>query len=130
MNIYDGPFSTIRLVADTRLLIASWQEEAKILDPEGVKFEIGRILDYVKQYAIRNIIVDTRNYVFQHDAGIQAWINHTYMPLIMDNGVMKYALVVASDVNDRYSDFEDMETVLPLIEYFTDIDKAKVWIES
>ncbi len=130
MEIYAGPFSIINLVPENSLLIASWSTDSKNLDESGVKFEIGRVLNYTKEYNIQNIIVDTRNYYFTDNVRIQSWINRTYMPQIMDCGVMKYALIVNSEVKDKYADFEESETVLPVVEYFADLENAKKWIES
>src|SRR5271154_5148386 len=124
MEIYSSPFSMINLIEENRLLTVSWNSNSKNLDEPGVKFEIGRILEFVREHDIQNIIVDSRNYHFTDNMRIQNWINHTYMPSIMDSGVIKYALIVNSKSKDKYADFEDIEIVLPLVEYFTDFEKA------
>jgi hypothetical protein len=130
MIIYAGPFSTINLVAESSLLVVSWTDNSKTLDEKSVKFEIGRILDYIKEYKIINVIVDTRNYYFLDNITIQNWINQTYMPLIMDSGVMKYGLVTKSAVKDKYVEFGEVDPESMQVEYFTDVENARKWIES
>jgi hypothetical protein len=129
--IFSGPFSQISLIPERGLLLFVWKGESKTLTEESVKFEISRILDFVKEYHVENIIVDTVNYSFRDNLNLQNWINKQYMPLIMDCNVKKYALIVDLKTKTTYDDLDkdDAEFFLPAIEYFTDLEEAKKWIK-
>ena len=127
MKLYSSPFSELLYMRERRLLLASWSESSKDLGEDEVKGEINKIIDYVREYQIRNIIVDTRNYFFKDNVRIQNWINYDYVPKLMESGVTKYAIVVKSDIKLHPSD-EKMEGILPVVEYFSSLEEALQWI--
>ena len=127
MKLYSSPFSELVYMKERQLLLASWSERSKELGEDEVKSEINKIIDYVRQYQIKNIIVDTRNYFFKDNVRIQNWINYKYVPELMDSGVIKYAMVVSSDIERQPGD-EKMEEILPVVEYFSSVEEALQWI--
>jgi len=107
-----------------------WFIASKDLNQEEVKSEIRRILDYVKEYSITSIIVDSRNYPFRENATLQEWINHTFMGQIIDSGVRRYAIVVETKIKNTLDDFENQGEIGLEVEYFTDTEHAKKWAIS
>lgn len=130
MIVYKSPYSSIESEPEKRLLRAVWFKESIELDQEQVKSEISKILDYMKEYSITSIIVDSRNYPFRENDELQSWINHTYMPEIIDFGITRYAIIVGSKIKTTLDDFEDLDEDGLIVEYFTDPEQALQWIAS
>ncbi len=130
MIVYKSIFSTIEVEPEKRLLNAAWLKASVDLNQEEVKSEIRRILDYVKEYSITSIIVDSRNYPFRENATLQEWINHTFMLQIIDSGITRYAFIVESKVKTILDDFEDIDEDGLVVEYFTDPELAHKWAIS
>ncbi len=95
-----------------------------------MKSEISKILDFIKEYSITAIIVDTRNYPFRGNDKLQSWINHTYIPQIIDSGIVRYAIIVESKIKTVLDDLEDLDEDGLAVEYFTDPEHAQSWIKS
>ena len=130
MIIYKSPYSSIEAEPEKRLLSAVWFKASIELEQEEVKSEISKILDYIKEYSITSIIVDSRNYPFRENDELQSWINHTYMPEIIDFGITRYAIIVESKIKTTLDDFEDLDEDGLIVEYFTDPVQALQWIAS
>jgi len=128
MKLYSSPFSELFYKQERQLLLASWNECSKDLAEDEVKIEISKILDYVKEYPIRNIIVDARNYVFSDNVKIQNWINRDYVPQLIESGVSKYAIVVKSQNMQQQKDEIESGDILPVVEYFSSLEEALAWI--
>jgi hypothetical protein len=129
MKIYTSPASVIEYEANHELLKATWLIDAVTISEEEVKHEITNVLSFAREFKIKKIIVDSRLYPFRENQEIQFWINHHFMPLIIEIGVEKYALVVNTmiphDVESLYEGDEDIQ-----VEYFTHPDEAKQWVIS
>ncbi len=130
MRVYSSPFSSISYDEARGQLTVVWHDRATELDEDGVRNEIGMILELVKQRAVRNILVDTVLYPFRENATIQSWINYTYLPQIMESGIKRYAIVVRDKVNNWYENIVTDEPDGLEIEYFTDQDRAQQWIDA
>ena len=131
MNLYSSQFSEYNFESTHRILFMSWKKDSQNLDEEKIKAEMNRSLSFIEQYGVRNVIVDTRNYTFRNNLNIQNWITRSYMPLMMSAGLLKYAIIVDSGIIHQFKDSgEDDEKVLPIVEYFAEMDEAKKWIES
>ncbi len=130
MIVYKSPYSSIESEPEKRLLRAVWFKESIELDQEQVKSEISKILEYIKEYSITSIIVDSRNYPFRENDELQSWINRTYMPEIIDFGIVRYAIIVESRIKTTLDDFEDLDEDGLVVEYFTDPEQAQQWIAS
>lgn len=134
MKIYTSPYCEFLFEAKGRVLSMIWNKECGQLDEEGVKSEIGRILKYIDQYGVINVIVDSRNYQFRDNATIQSWIHQTYVPQLVDGGILKYAIVVhdqiLKELKKSPDESEDDDDSFPRVEYFTRPDEAQNWIES
>lgn len=132
MRVYESQYSTVDINKEEKSLIASWLEESSKLKEEGVKKEITKILDYVRVYKIKKVAVDVKNYPFRENENLQRWINYEYIPLIMDKGVEKYAIVVKEMVVSKYENMEDIidESDVMHIKYFTDMNKALAWLQG
>lgn len=129
MKIYSSPASIIEYVANQSLLKATWMIDAVSLTEEEVKNEINNVLSFAREFHIKNIIVDSRLYPFRQNQDIQLWINHQFMPLIVDIGVEKYAIIVTEPMSNQvpslYGEDEDLQ-----VEYFTEYKEAEQWIAS
>ena len=133
MIVYTSPFSSIEDEPGRGLLTVTWFKECISLDEEGVISELTRILDHVKEYSIVSIIVDSRDYPFRENDRLQHWINHIYMPQIMDRGVQRYAIIVHEKVKSILEELPDLTDEDPdrmMVEYFTDAEQARQWITS
>ena len=130
MIVYKSPYSSIESEPEKRLLRAVWFKESIELDQEQVKSEISKILEYIKEYSITSIIVDSRNYPFRENDELQSWINRMYMPEIIAFGIVRYAIIVESRIKTTLDDFEDLDEDGLVVEYFTDPEQAQQWIAS
>jgi len=132
MRIYTSLYSSIDIEAEKKLMRVTWFPKSIDLDEEGVKTEINKILDYLIEYPISHIIVDSRKYPFRANETIQHWINHIYMPQIVDFGIKRYAIIVEKRVISMFETFEDtvdMEEDIQ-VEYFSNTQDAETWIEQ
>jgi len=130
MRIYTSLYSSIDIEPEKKLMRITWFPKSVDLDEEGVKKEISKILDYLIEYPISNIIVDSRQYPFRANETIQHWINHIYMPQIIDVGIKRYAIIVEKKVTSMFETFEDTEDMEEdiLVEYFSNTQEAEAWI--
>lgn len=131
MRVHTSQYSTIEVNKEEFFLSAAWLEESIKLKEEGVKKEITKILDYVRIYKIKKVVVDVKNYPFRENENIQRWINYEYIPMIIEKGVERYAIVVKEMV---ISKFEQMEEIIDdndvmQIKYFTDLNAAMGWLQ-
>jgi len=112
--------------------MGAWLEASAKLNEEDVKKEITKILDYVRVYKIKKVAVDVKNYPFRENENLQRWINYEYIPMIMDKGVEKYAIVVKEMVVSKYENMDDIidESDVMNIKYFTGMNKALEWLQG
>ncbi|HRG79329.1 MAG TPA: hypothetical protein PL167_06945 [Cyclobacteriaceae bacterium] len=131
-NVYASPYSSIEVDPEKKLMRVVWFKESIDLNEEQVMQEISKILDYLKEFSISYILVDSRKYPFRNNETLQRWINYTYMPKIVDNGILRYAIVVEKKIQSIYEDFQDEDDVEDdiAVEYFTDLIEAERWIAS
>ncbi|HEY5692801.1 MAG TPA: hypothetical protein VIS49_15195 [Cyclobacteriaceae bacterium] len=131
MRIYESQYSTVDINKEDQTLIAIWLEESSKLKEEGVKKEITKILDYVRVYKLKKVAVDVKNYPFRENENLQRWINYEYIPMIMDKGVEKYAIVVKEMIFSKFENMEDIidESDVMSIKYFTKMSKALEWLQ-
>lgn len=133
MRVHSSQYSTIDVDKEEFLLHAGWLIEArKLTTEEAVKKEIGKILDYVRIYKIKKVLVDVTNYPFRENENIQRWINNEYIPMIMDKGVEQYAIVVKEMVVSKFEHMEDIPDDLDImkLKYFTNLNTALAWLRS
>lgn len=132
MTVYSSPYSSIDVDPEKKLMRVVWFKESIDLNEDQVIQEISRILDYLKEYSISYILVDSRKYPFRNNETLQRWINYTYMPKIVDSGILRYAIVVEKKIQSIYEDFQDEDDVEDdiVVEYFTDLQEAERWIAS
>jgi hypothetical protein len=130
MNRYASPYSEIELQQDKNLLIFSWLKNSETLLEEEVKSEIIKILEYVDQYAIENVIVDSSDYYFTENPAIQSWINYQFMEMIMNTPVKKYCFVLKS-MSQKYEDHNNENNDENLkVAYFINLTDACKWIDA
>ena len=132
MQVYTSSYSAIEVEPEKKLLRARWFAPSSELNEEGVIAEISKILDFTKSYSITSILVDSRNYPFRENENIQYWINHTYMPQIIDHGILRYAILVKEKVQSIFDDFQEDDDVEDdiVVEYFTNMEEAERWLTS
>lgn len=132
MRVYESQYSTVDINKVDLTLIANWLEASSKLTEEGVKKEITKILDYVRVYKIKKVAVNVKNYPFRENENLQRWINYDYIPMIMDKGVEKYAIVVKEMVFSKFENMEDIidESDVMSIKYFTEMNRALEWLHT
>ena len=130
MTVYTSPYSTIALDKEKNLLEATWLEECKELDEEGVIEEISHVLKHVMLHDIPYVLIDARNYPFRNNNSIQRWINNEYMPSIIENGVKRYAILVENMVESHLDNFDELinEEEDMIMNYFTNRTQALHWL--
>ena len=132
MNLYSSPYSSIDIDKESKLMRVQWHKECSSLSEEAVIEELSKILLYLNEHAISYVLIDSRNYPFRSNENLQRWINFTYMPKVIDFGVLRYAILVNGKIASIYEDFQDEADVEDdlAVEYFTDIEVALQWIKS
>jgi hypothetical protein len=131
-TLHQSPFTIITLTPDKSLLRAVWLPAAAQMEEQAVIHEISQVLEAVEQQGVKGILVDVRNYPFQNNERIQSWINFTYMPRIVESGVLFYALIVEKkrpSLYDNTPDLDDVEEETQ-VEYFTDPAEAEKWLAN
>lgn len=131
MNVYSSPFSEISLQQEKRLLIFSWLKASETLSEEDTKKEIVKILEYIDQHSIENIIVDSSDYYFSENKEIQSWINYKFMAMIMNTPVKKYGFVIRSMAKryENHNNEKDTDDELK-VAYFLNLNDARNWIDA
>lgn len=127
-SLYASAFSELNYYEGKDLLYAVWLEESRNLNEANVMTEISRILDAIRSHRVNYIIVDARDYAFRNNANVQNWINRTYIPMLMETGVKKYAIIVGSDVEVPVREEYGSEDIYPKVEYFRDFADAIQWL--
>lgn len=131
MEVYSSAFSKIIFEPNQQLLIVSWDKDSQNLKQKDVKYEISKILDYIYKHSVKNIIIDSREYYFRDNMEIQNWINFKFIPVIMDSPVKKYGIILNAPLKKQFKNVNDSDHEEQLlIEYFTDLEEARKWIES
>ena len=132
MIVHSSPYSLIKSELGTKTMQVTWLKQSIELEEAQVISEIAKILDYVKGHSVVGIVVDARNYPFRENDNIQHWINHTYMPQIIDQGVERYAIIVETEIKSVFENFIELDDAEDgiVVEYFTSIEEAQRWIES
>ena len=128
-KVYASPYSEIIHHPDRQLLVASWLDQSRYLDENGVKREINEVLTQARNNSVRHVVVDARKYQFLDDVVIQNWITRDYVPRLMDSGVVKYAIVVKEPSHAPQEDAGE-RGIMPMVEYFSTPDEALKWIQQ
>ncbi len=132
MIVHESPYSVVIVDTAKRLLECTWRKESSTLLEEEVKAEIAKVSDTVQAFNIKYILVNAVLYPFRDNVQLQNWINTKYMPLIVDSGVKRYAIIVEHMVQ---SNLESMEELIEEedgmeMRYFTSEEEAKNWLVS
>ena len=130
MKIYSAPSSVIDYEPNKSLLRTTWLKDAISLTEEEVKGEISNVLSFATEFKIKKIIVDSREYPFRENGNIQSWINYTFMPMVVECGVEKYAIIVNAPIPDGYEYSPDKDPEGLQVEYFLKPEEAQKWVES
>jgi hypothetical protein len=128
--MYLSAYSKIEFHPEDNILLVLWLEASKDLNEEGVKTEISKILYFLDQHQVENVVVDSTSYPFRNTISIQNWINHKFMPQIMESSVKKYAIVVRPEIINQFDNFEDEDDEILVVRYFPNIDGAYKWIKN
>lgn len=129
MKIYANRFSELDYQAESNLLIETWLADSKTLTEIGVQHEIGQLLNFTNELKIKNIIVDAREYPFRENNQIQNWINYSYVPQLIESGIVKYAIITSSNVQSHQTNILETEDMMQ-VEYFKNFESALLWINK
>lgn len=126
-TLHDSEFSVLTYDQQNHRIVAIWKE-SNGLSEQQAKDEISRVLDHVEMYKVRTVVIDARKYPLTNNDRVQAWINSTYLPRLMETTVVKYAFVID---NPPEAAEPDPDNDLPLqMEYFKSLEEATQWVSK
>ncbi len=101
---------------------------------EDMKREMMRMLGVIKETKPTKVMVDSRHFKLRSDDEVQYWINFKFIPMLINEGIDKYAIVVTENV---YKDLKVEEEEDPIdlsefmtVRYFTEGKAAEAWLEE
>ena len=114
------------------MLSAEWIPA--VVNMEDMKVEMMRMLEMIKKRKPKNILVDSRHFKLRGNDDVQYWINFKFIPLLIDEGIDKYAIVV-NEPTYKELKAEEQEEVIDLsefmtVKYFTENKTAEAWLKE
>lgn len=114
------------------LLSAEWIPA--VVGMNDMKEEMMRMLDLIKEKKPKNVVVDSRHFKLRGSEEVQYWINFKFIPLLIDEGIDKYAIVV-NEQTYKELQAEEEEDMIDLsefmtVKYFTEGKKAEAWLKD
>jgi predicted sugar kinase len=129
---------------DNKYLFVEYDERESLLSAEWIpavvgiedmKAEMMRMLDMIKEKHPKNVLVDSRHFKLRASDDVQYWINFKFMPLLVDEDIDKYAIVVNEPTYKELMVEEEEEEVVDLsefmtVKYFTEGKAAEAWMKG
>jgi len=130
MEKSDNKYLYIEFDEKTSLLSAEWIPA--VVGIKEMKEEMMSMLEMIKSRNPRNVLVDSRHFKLRASDDVQYWINFKFIPLLIDEGIDKYAIVV-NDETYKELHVEEEEEVIDLsefmkVKYFTEGKDAEAWL--
>ena len=99
-----------------------------------MKVEMMRMLDVIKKNKPKNVLVDSRHFKLRGNDDVQYWINFKFIPLLIDEGIDKYAIVVNEQtykelIGKDEPDLIDLSEFMT-VNYFTEGKTAEAWLSE
>ena len=114
------------------MLSAEWIPA--IVGFEEMKIEMMRMLEIIKQSKPDKVLVDTRHFKLRSNEEVQYWINFKFMPMVINEGIDKYAIVVTENVYKELKVEEDDDPIdlseFMTVRYFTEGKVAEAWLKE
>ena len=114
------------------ILTAEWIPA--VVNMDDMKVEMMRMLEVIKKKKPKNILVDSRHFKLRGNDDVQYWINFKFIPMLIDEGIDKYAIVV-NEPTYKELKAEEEEDVIDLsefmtVKYFTESKAAEAWLNE
>ena len=114
------------------LLSAEWIPS--FVEFDDMKSEMLRMLDMIKECKPKKVIVDSRHFKLRASDEVQYWINFKFIPMLINEDIDKYAIVVNEQTfnelkADEEEDFVDLSDFMT-VKYFTSGNSAEAWLNS
>lgn len=114
------------------LLSAEWIPA--VVGIEDMKKEMLKMLELIKEKHPKNILVDSRHFKLRSSEDVQYWINFKFMPMLIDEDIDKYAIVVNESTFKELMAEEEEEVIdlseFMTVKYFTEGKTAESWLKS
>ena len=114
------------------ILSAEWIPA--VVDLEDMKVEMMRMLDVIKKRKPKNVLVDSRHFKLRGSEDVQYWINFKFIPLLIDEGIDKYAIVVNEQTYKELKAEEEPDPIdlseYMTVKYFTESRTAEFWLKE
>ena len=114
------------------ILSAEWIPA--VVDLEDMKVEMMRMLDVIKKRKPKNVLVDSRHFKLRGSEDVQYWINFKFIPLLIDEGIDKYAIVVNEQTYKELKAEEEPDPIdlseYMTVKYFTESRTAELWLKE
>lgn len=107
-----------------------WLETSTSMTEEELKSETLTATDLVEKYKPKFVLADDRNRQSIYDIDLQNWIAQTWASACVKSGVIKFALLLPTDIIAELSTSQTVEEVgaIPVeIKYFDELEQATEW---
>ncbi|MDW7694781.1 hypothetical protein R9C00_08510 [Flammeovirgaceae bacterium SG7u.111] len=116
------------------LLTVTWLPETANMTGDDYKDVINLILDFFKEYTIKNWLGDTKKFAFPIVPELQEWFAHEINPQLIKLGLQRIAMVVPEDliaqlaVDQALDEMDENKSEGKVIsKYFDNLEDAKKW---
>jgi len=133
VDVFSSTYLSITYFRDTSLLKTVWFSTIDLTD-ELFKSEMRKFVEIVEKFEPHNILIDTENFEFTMNQGVQIWIANEIFPLLQKAGVKKAAFIVSKSFIPQLSLEQHIDD--DLVEhrfqphFFDTIEDAKAWLIS
>ena len=105
-----------------------------VVNMEDMKVEMMRMLDVIKKNKPKNVLVDSRHFKLRGNDDVQYWINFKFIPLLIDEGIDKYAIIVNEQTYKELKAEEEPDVIdlseFMIVKYFTESKSAEAWLKE
>ncbi len=131
MKVIENLYKDVSFDSDNQLMIVSWNGATANMEVAEFKNESFEVIDVLKKYKPKRLIVDTQNMQFPLTPELQEWSNKEIIEQFIKQGTQKIATVVSKDLFTQVSieqAIEDNENPVFPETPFTSVEDAKKWI--
>jgi len=130
-KVFENQFITIYYESDKLLLPHYWTDKTAEMSDEDFRENISTILKFIIQKGAKNLLSDSMKFYFPISPESQEWVNTSFFPAVIKEGLKKYAIMMTTDFLSQLSIEQTIEEeagqLLP-VKYFDDEQKAREWI--
>ena len=128
----ENKYLFIEFEPKSSVLSAEWIPA--VVNMEDMKVEMMRMLDVIKKNKPKNVLVDSRHFKLRGNDDVQYWINFKFIPLLIDEGIDKYAIIVNEQTYKELKAEEEPDVIdlseFMIVKYFTESKSAEAWLKE